>query len=131
MLTVHGSHHRIDRVAEQVRRELAQLIDREVKDPAVGRVTVSGVRLSRDMAHARVLVTPAAGRPVEPILAGLRRAAGFLRHALGERVRLRIVPALHFEYDATLDTASRIEALLEEPRGAVGGAVSSDGREQD
>ena len=108
-----GAYSRVDRLGEQIARELATLIDREVRDPAVGRVTVSGVEVARDLAHARVYVTPATGSDVEASIKGLNRAAAFLRHRLGEHIRVRSIPALHFVHDRTLDEANRIEALLD------------------
>jgi len=107
-----GGINRVDRLGEQIAREIAIVIDQEVRDPAVSRVTVSGVELARDLSHARVFVTPAADSDVAETLRGLKRAAPFLRHRLGQQMQLRVVPALDFVHDTTLDTANRIEALL-------------------
>ena len=107
-----GGYSRVERLGEQIARELATLIDREVRDPAVDRVTVSGVEVARDLAHAKVYVTPATGSDVQATLEGLNRAAAFLRRRLGEHIRVRSMPALHFVYDRTLDEANRIDALL-------------------
>ncbi len=104
-------------------RELAVLIDREVRDPSVARLTVSGVELARDLSHARVYITPAADSDVDETLRGLKRAAPFLRHRLGDEMRLRVVPNLQFVHDSTLDTANRIDALL---AGALGSDQKQD-----
>lgn len=112
-----GGSARVVRLAEQIRRELAVLIDSEVKDPAVDRVTVSGLELARDLSHARVFVTLAQGAEPKQVLPGLERAAPFLRRRLGERVKMRLVPTLRFVNDTTLDNANRIEALLQDAAG--------------
>lgn len=108
-----GGYSRVDRLGEQIARELATLIDQEVRDPMVTRVTVSGVEVARDLSHARVYVTPAAGSDPAETVRGLNRAAAFLRRRLGDHMRLRTIPALHFVYDKTLDVANRIDALLD------------------
>jgi ribosome-binding factor A len=103
--------------------ELAALIQRELKDPRVGFVTVTEVRMSPDLKHARVYVSVFDGeeeRKQESIDA-LQRAEGFLRHSLGKRLRLRYVPALRFVVDDTLDHSARIEELLEDS-----GAIPED-----
>ena len=101
------------RVADQIQRELALLVVHEVADPRVGDVTVSGVDLSPDMRHARVLVTPRRDTDGRASVDALNRAAGFLRSRLGRRVRMRRVPRLVFEHDRTLEHALRIDALID------------------
>ena len=112
------------RVADQIQRELALMVAREVADPRVGDVTVSGVDLSPDMRHARVLVTPGRATDGDASVLALNRAAGFLRSRLGRRVRMRRVPRLVFEHDRTLEHALRIDALIDgaaaAPRPAAG-----------
>jgi ribosome-binding factor A len=107
------------RVAEQIQRELARLIQTEVKDPRVGMV-------SKDLAHAKVFMTVLgsdAGGAAESVDI-LNRAAPFLRHALGRRLVLRVTPQLHFVYDETLDTGARLAALIGSP--GAGGATGGD-----
>lgn len=107
-------HFRRLRLGDQLQAELADLIQRELKDPRVGFVTVTEVRMSPDLKHARVYVSIFEGadeRKRESIDA-LQRAEGFLRHSLGRRLRLRYVPALKFVVDDTLDHSARIEELL-------------------
>ena len=101
------------RIGDRIQRELALLVAREVADPRVGEVTVSGVDLSPDLGHARVLVTPGHGTDGDASVDALNRAAGFLRSRLGRRVRMRRVPRLVFEHDRTLEHALRIDALIE------------------
>ena len=108
----HTGYSRSIRVADQLQREVALLVAREVADPRVGEVTVSGVDLSPDMRHARVLVTPARGTDGDASVEALNRASGFLRSRLGRRVRMRRLPRLVFEHDRTLERALRIDALI-------------------
>jgi len=107
------------RVAEQIQRELADLIRLEVKDPRVGMVTLVGVDVSPDYAHAKVFFT-LLGEPaqIEAASAGLNHAAGFLRSELGHRLRLRGIPQLHFVYDESVERGARLSRLIDE---AVGG----------
>jgi ribosome-binding factor A len=113
-MTTRRDYHRSERVGDQMQRELADLIRLEVKDPRVGMLTLSGVEVSRDLAHAKVFFTllggEQQGREAEQ---GLNHAAGYLRHALGSRLRLRSVPTLRFVYDDTPERGARISALID------------------
>jgi ribosome-binding factor A len=94
-------------------RVLAELLSREVKDPRVGRVTVTAVTAVPDMSAAKVYVLPFGGAEAPPhMLEGLARAAGFLRGEVGRRVGLRHAPRLEFEIDEAFDRASRLTALI-------------------
>ena len=101
------------RVADQIQREIALLVACKVADPRVGDVTVSGVDLSPDMRHAKILVTPGLDTDGDASVDALNRAAGFLRSRLGRRVRMRRLPRLVFEHDRTLELALRIDALID------------------
>ena len=105
---------RTQRVAEQVQRELAELLRTEVKDPRIGLVTLTGVEVSPDYAHAKVFFTSLDAEHLKAIEAGLRRAAGFLRHELGQRIRLHTIPELHFVYDASVERGVRLSRLIDE-----------------
>ena len=106
------------RVAEQLQRELAELIRDEVKDPRLGMVSISGVEVSRDMAHAKVYVSVLGEAQVaQDSLEALNHAAGFLRHELGRRMRLRSVPHLRFIHDRSLEEGARMSALIDEALG--------------
>lgn len=108
------------RVAEQIRRELAQLIQQEVKDPRVGMVTVTGVDISPDMSHAKVHVTLLdEDHDVAESVKVLNSAAAFLRRSLGRRMQLRVVPTLRFHYDASVERGTALSALIDS-------AVASD-----
>jgi ribosome-binding factor A len=114
---------RSDRVAGQMRRELARLIQQELKDPQVGFVSVSDVEVSRDLAHAKVYVTVFDEAQAPDSLRALRRAAGFLRSRLGQQMRIRNVPELHFLHDASVETGERMDRLIAE---AVAGDAPAD-----
>jgi ribosome-binding factor A len=112
---------RTRRVGEQIQRELADLIRREVKDPRLGMVTVSAVEVSKDFSRARIFTT-VLGKDMEAAqedLAILNHAAGFLRSQLGKRMLLRTVPQLQFVYDKSIETGSHLSALID-------AAVASD-----
>ena len=106
---------RSQRVAEQIRRELADLLQFEVKDPRIGRITVTEVEGTGDMAHAKVYYSaPSAAQDSGELQKGLEKSAGFLRGQLAKRMLLRTVPQLHFIYDASIDRGMRISQLIDE-----------------
>ncbi|MBK9218331.1 MAG: 30S ribosome-binding factor RbfA [Uliginosibacterium sp.] len=103
------------RVAEQIKRELAELIRLEVKDPRVGFISLTDVELTPDYAHAKVFFTSMQGdEGLEAILIGLKRASGFLRRELGRRVRIHTTPELHFVYDRSIVEGNRLSALIDQ-----------------
>ena len=109
---------RPDRVADQVRAELAQLLGREVHDPGIGFVTLTRVHISPDLQVARVYYTSLGDETGRRNTArALERAAPFLRRRIGSRVRLKRVPELTFLYDESIAGQDRIEQLLNEIRG--------------
>ena len=104
---------RSERVAGSLRRELAQLIQQEVKDPGVGLIGLADVEVSRDLAHARVFVTVFEPEKAAASLRALNKAAGYLRRRLGQEMRIRAVPELHFEHDASVETGQQMDSLIE------------------
>jgi len=109
---------RAGRIADQIQRELAELIGNEVKDPRVGLVTITAVEVSGDYQHARIFVTTLQGEGGhESVLEGLQRASGFLRSRLAGALRTRTVPELHFVYDASVERGNRLSRLIEEAVG--------------
>jgi len=101
------------RVAEQIQRELAQLIQQELKDPRVGLVTVADVEVTTDLSHARVYVAVLGDADsARDTVAALNHAAGFLRHELSHRLSLRNTPALRFIHDQTTEKANQLASLL-------------------
>ena len=105
--------NRSERVAGQIRRDLARLIQQEIKDPAVGFVSLSDVEVTRDLAHAKVYITVFDPEKAADSLQALRRAATFLRRRLGQELRLRHVPELHFLHDDSVEQGSHIDQLIE------------------
>jgi ribosome-binding factor A len=103
---------RSDRVAEQMQRELADLLQFEVKDPRVGMVTVTEVEVTGDMAHAKIYYSAKQG--TQDLQQGLEKSAGFLRTQLAKRMLLRTVPQLHFVYDASIDRGMKMAQLIDE-----------------
>lgn len=103
---------RNQRVAEQIRRELADLLQFEVKDPRVGNVTVTEVEVSGDLAHAKVFFSTQ--DDADAALIGLQKSAGFLRSQLSKRMLLRSVPQLHFNYDSSIDRGMHLSSLIDQ-----------------
>jgi ribosome-binding factor A len=124
---------RLARLNEQLRREISELIRRDVRDPRVGLVTVTGVDVARDLGSAKVYVR-APGTPKEraTTLEGLGAAAPFLRTTLGRTLRVRKVPELRFRLDRSYEHAQRIEEVLSEViTGDDSDGLSSEGVEDD
>jgi ribosome-binding factor A len=105
---------RAQRVGEQMRRELAELLRLEVKDPRVGFITLTDVEVSADFSHAKVFFTSMQGEEgLDEILVGLRRASGFLRRELGRRIRIHTLPELHWHYDPSVERGASLSALID------------------
>jgi ribosome-binding factor A len=117
-MTVAG--HRHERIAEEIRHELAGMVAGELKDPRVaGLVTVTEVRVSPDMRHARIYVSVQGTEDEhESTLAGLSAAAGFIRRELTLRLQLRRSPEMHFVLDQSGPQGERIEELLRQAKRA-------------
>lgn len=107
---------RAERVAEQIQKELAWVLERELDDPRVGLVTISRVDLSKDLRHAKVFIAVRQGEGSAGVTKVLNQAAGYLRGRLAARMRIRYVPKIGFVEDANLEKASRIDALLEKAK---------------
>lgn len=106
---------RMRRVDEAVRAVLSDVITQELKDPRVGFVTVTGVKTSPDLRHARVFVSVLGEDDTrEASLDGLRSAHGFLQRRIAAELRLKHTPTLDFAYDDTVERAMRLDALLDE-----------------
>jgi ribosome-binding factor A len=111
--------YRSERVSGLLRRELAQLIQAELKDPDIGFISLSDVEVSRDLAHAKVFITVFEEEKAASTIKALQHAAGFLRKCLGRELRMRNVPELHFVHDSSVETGQRMDQLIDT-------AVSSD-----
>lgn len=112
---------RSQRVGDLIQRELAGLLEREIPPREFGMVTVSGVEVSRDLAHAKVFVTALGEGTGDPraVIGYLNQASGHLRHELGRRLVLRSLPQLRFVYDASISEGARLSDLIDK-------AVASD-----
>jgi ribosome-binding factor A len=109
------SFSRSDRVAEQIQRELAELIRLELKDPRVRLVTLTDVEVTPDYAHAKVFYTSLAGAEhQQEIAAGLRRSSSFLRRELGRRIKIHHLPELHFVYDVSVERGTQLSQLIDQ-----------------
>ena len=103
---------RSERVAGQLRRDLARLIQQEIRDPEVGFVSLSDVEVTRDLSHAKVFITVFEPEKAKESLKALRRASTFLRLRLSQELRMRHVPELHFVHDDSVEKGSRIDELI-------------------
>lgn len=115
-------YSRAERVGDQIQRELAVLIPREVKDPRLGFVTLTGVDVTRDLGHAKVYITLMNSDDTEVIdsnLDVLNEVAGYLRMLLGKAIKMRSIPQLHFHYDDSISRGAYMSSLIER-------AVASD-----
>jgi ribosome-binding factor A len=108
------SFHRTDRVAAQLRRDIGQIVHQAVRDHGLPSVSVSDVEVTRDLAHAKVFVTALLAEQGPAAVKALKELAPELRYQLGQAVRMRHVPELHFFYDDSVDKGERIEKLLRE-----------------
>jgi ribosome-binding factor A len=110
-----NSFKRADRVADLVKMEISDLLLKQVRDPRIGSVTITGVKVTDDLRTARIFfVELGKDQCSEEVRAGLAKATGFLRRELGGRLRLRCVPELLFAYDPSFAYGNRIERLLSE-----------------
>jgi ribosome-binding factor A len=107
----------MQRLADQIQREVAGLIRSELKDPRLGMVTISAVKVSKDMGYAEVYVT-VLGKELDfdpaPSIAVLNNAAGFLRGALGKSLQVRMIPRLRFHYDEVVMRGNRMAELIQQ-----------------
>ncbi len=110
---------RTDRVAEQLQRELALILQQEIKDPRVGMPTVLAVEITRDLQHAKVFVSflgKDEPEQVEEALKVLSKAEGFIRSTLAGRVRMRVMPQLHFQHDTSIVRGQEMTSLISKAR---------------
>lgn len=110
------------RIADQIQRELSEIIRLELKDPRIDLVTITDVEVTQDNAHAKVFFT-ALGETAQQEAAtrALDHAAGFLRSNLAKRIKLRTVPQLHFHYDVSVERGMRLSKLIDDAVAGVPG----------
>jgi len=108
---------RVRRIAERIRKDMAEVLLRSASDPRLEGVTVTDVEVDRELAYATIYVTAVEGEGRRgEVLQGLKHAGGFLRTSLAKRIPLRAFPQLRFRWDESLDQGSRIDALLKAVR---------------
>ncbi len=108
-------YQRSDRVGDLILEVIAELLRKDIRDPRVRTVTLTGVSVSKDLRNARVYFNLLGGQDSRTdALAGLKSATGFIRSKVGKQLNLRFVPALEFTYDDTEDEAQRIDELLKQ-----------------
>ena len=108
------------RVADQIQRELAVLIQSEMTDPRMGMITLTGVEVTRDYAYAKVFYTILGdGENIQIAEERLKHVRGFLRSQLASRIRLRVVPELQFVYDESIERGVRLSRLIDEAVGKI------------
>jgi ribosome-binding factor A len=112
---------RAQKVGDQIQRELAEILHRELRDPRVGMITLTGVEVSPDCTHAKVFYTCLDAAHVDDAQAGLQRASGFLRSQLGKRIKIFTTPELHFQYDESVERGDRLSRLIEKANSAPSG----------
>jgi ribosome-binding factor A len=115
-------HHRKDRIQEEIKKEIADILHREVKDPRIGFISITDVEISDDLSYVKVFYSSLNEDKLDEIQEGLDKATGYILSEIGKRIRLRLVPELSFRYDASLKRGAHIDRLLEEAlkKGASG-----------
>lgn len=109
------SNVRANRVAEQMKKEVSEIIQRELKDPRIGFITVTDVDVTGDLQQAKIFIT-VYGEEEErrKTFDGLEKAKGFIRSETGKRIQLRKTPEISFEFDESIERGNRIETLIRE-----------------
>lgn len=117
---MHKNNYRVDRVAEQIKKELATIMQFQLKDPRIGMVSLMEVKVSRDYSHAQIYFSLLDKDELKSTLEALESASKFLRSALAKSMKnMRIVPHLHFHYDNSLERGNHLSALIDK-------AIASD-----
>ncbi|HLS20371.1 MAG TPA: 30S ribosome-binding factor RbfA [Bacillota bacterium] len=106
------SNIRANRVAEEIKKEMGEIITRKLKDPRIGFVTVTDVEVTGDLQQATIYISVLDEDKKDSTLVGLAKANGFIRSEIGKRIQLRKTPEITFEFDDTLERGSRIEQIL-------------------
>jgi ribosome-binding factor A len=110
------SSGRPQKLGDLIQRELSGLVQRELRDPRVGMITITGVDVSPDFSHAKVFFTLLEKQHLQEAMQGLRRASGFLRSQLAKRIKLYTTPELRFEYDESVERGDRLSRLIDSTR---------------
>lgn len=106
------SNLRANRVAEQIKKEMGEILTRKIKDPRIGFVTVTDVEVTGDLQQAKIYISVLDEDKRQSTLIGLSKATGFIRSEIGQRIRLRKTPEIIFEFDEAHEYGNRIEEIL-------------------
>lgn len=107
------SQTRLQRIADRIRQELSEMVIKELGDPRLDGISITDVKVDRELAYADIYVSAVEGHErAKDVIEGMEHASGFLRHALADRVELRVFPRLRFHWDPTPERADHIEQLL-------------------
>ena len=116
------SEFRAERLAVLIKEELGRILQRDLKDPRIGFASITNVRVSKDMSHAKIYVSVLGDKEQQQAtMKGLESAKGFIRSELGKRIRLRHTPEIHFTADTSLEEGARILSLIDQ--------IQKEGRE--
>jgi ribosome-binding factor A len=107
-------YQRADRVGDLLLELVSELLRKDIRDPRVSAVTLTAVKVSKDLRHARIYFNLLGGQNRKEVLAGLKSASGFIRSRVAKQLKLRFVPTIEFSYDDSQDEAQRIEELLKQ-----------------
>lgn len=109
------NHNRLNRIDEEYKKELSQIIDRELKDPNItGLISVTKVKVTNDLKYAKISVSILNAKDTKATLAALKKSSGFIRTELAKRINLRNTPELIFELDDSIEYGARIDSILKE-----------------
>ena len=121
------SNNRLNRIDEEYRKELSQIIDRELKNPNItGMISVTKVKTTPDFRYAKVSVSIINSKNIKQTLAGLKAASGFIRSKIAEKMNLRITPELVFELDESLVYGEKIDKILQEVMKEINENISKE-----
>lgn len=107
--------NRIQRIANLIKKEVAEMLLREVKDPRIGMVTITGVKVSKDLRIAHIYYSAlGTEKQIQDSAIGLRQATKFIQREIGRRIRMRYTPAIDFQFDHSLEYGSHIDKILKD-----------------
>ena len=122
-------NNRINRIDEEYKKELSNIIDRELKDPDItGLISVTKVKVSTDLKYAKVYVSIMGAKNLQETMKGLKNASGYIRTELAKRINLRNTPEITFEIDDSIEYGAKIDNILKEimPKKEVNGSEDND-----
>ena len=110
-----NNNNRMGRIGEEYKKELSQIIDRELKDPSItGMISVTKVKVTNDLKYAKIYISILNSKDEKATIEGLKKSSGFIRTELAKRVNLRNTPELIFEIDDSMEYGAKIDSILKE-----------------